>query len=62
MKQWLLDRLQEASTWRGLILLGSALGIQIMPEVATQIISIGMATAGAIGALCKDGTDTPRQS
>ncbi|MBF0165403.1 MAG: hypothetical protein HQM01_13045 [Magnetococcales bacterium] len=53
MKQWALDRLQEPSTWRGLILLAAALGVHIAPETATQIITIGMGLAGTVGAVTR---------
>lgn len=44
----------EASTWRGVILLFTALGINISPDQATSITSLGLAIAGALGAFLPD--------
>ena len=51
---YILDRLREASTWRGIILLLTALGIQLEPEQATAIVSAGLALSGLIAVLTKD--------
>lgn len=48
-----LERLTENSTWRGLILLGTALGIRLEPELQTQIIAAGLALVGAINVIRK---------
>jgi hypothetical protein len=48
---WMLARLREPSTWRGLIWLLTALGVSLRPEVWEQIIALGMAVAGLIGVL-----------
>ncbi|MGR9035874.1 MAG: hypothetical protein ACU83O_04705 [Gammaproteobacteria bacterium] len=39
MKNYLLERFREPSTWRGLLLIATALGMQISPELALGIIS-----------------------
>ena len=49
MKQYILERMKEASTWRGLIYLATAAGIPIAPELSTAIISVGLAVAGLLG-------------
>ena len=54
MKEWLIDRGGEPSTWRGLTLLASVLGVVISPEIADGIIATGMAVSGLIGA-CSRG-------
>ena len=54
MKSYLLARLYEASTWRGITLLLTALGIPLAPGVADLIISAGLAVTGLIGALTPD--------
>jgi hypothetical protein len=54
MKSYLLDRLKEASTWRGITLLLTAIGVPLAPGVADMIISAGLAVAGLIGALTPD--------
>lgn len=51
MNQYLIDRLKEASTWRGLVLIATSCGAMISPEQADSIVSIGLLVAGAIAAL-----------
>jgi len=53
MKEWLIDRGNEPSTWRGLTLIASALGVVISPEIADRIIALGLAVSGLIGALSR---------
>ena len=53
---YLLDRLKEASTWRGIALLLTAFGVQVAPEVQEAVISVGIAVAGAVGILFPDST------
>lgn len=45
---YIIARLSENSTWRGLILLATASGIAIDPEKAAAITSLGMALVGLI--------------
>jgi hypothetical protein len=49
----LLQKLTENSTWRGLILLSTALGLRLEPELQTQIISAGLALVGVINVIRK---------
>ncbi len=51
---WLLQRLREPSTWRGLIWLLTALGISIRPELWEQITAVGMALAGLLGVALRE--------
>ncbi len=51
MTQYIIERLQEASTWRGIVLLITSCGLQVSPEQSAAIISVGLGIAGAIGAL-----------
>ena len=53
---YLLARLKEASTWRGIVLLLTAFGVQVAPEVQEAVISVGITVAGAIGVLFPDST------
>lgn len=50
--------LGEANTWRGLILILTAVGIQIEPEQQAAIISAGMALAGLIAVFFKRNPDS----
>ena len=54
MNQYLLERMKEASTWRGIIYVLTAAGVPVAPAMAEQIIAAGMAVAGVIGILSKD--------
>jgi hypothetical protein len=54
MKQYTLDRMKEPSTWRGVILLLTAIGVPIAPAMAEAIISVGLAVAGVIGVAAPD--------
>lgn len=45
---WLLARLSENSTWRGLIALATASGVTLNPEQTASITAAGLALIGAI--------------
>lgn len=45
---YILARLGENSTWRGLILLATASGIAVEPDKAAAITALGMALVGVI--------------
>lgn len=53
IKQYLLERVQEPSTWRGLILLATVCGISISPEQQELITMIGLGVVGFLGAITK---------
>jgi hypothetical protein len=44
----LLEKLSENSTWRGLILVATALGVQLEPELQNHIVAGGLALVGLI--------------
>lgn len=46
--------LNEASTWRGMVYLLTAVGIQISPELQGAIVTAGLSVAAAIGIFVKD--------
>ena len=54
LKLYVVNRAKEASTWRGAIMLLTALGLNITPEMADAIIGVGIAVAGAVGVLFPD--------
>ena len=54
MKSYIFERLKEPSTWRGITLLLTALGIPLAPGVADLIIPAGLAVTGLIGAVTPD--------
>jgi hypothetical protein len=54
MKQYVLDRAKEASTWRGVILILTAVGVPVAPAMADSIVAAGLAIAGLVGAAMPD--------
>lgn len=54
MKDYILARAKEPSTWRGLFLLLTAIGVPVAPEMANAIITIGLGLAGAVGVASPD--------
>lgn len=62
MKQTLLEtilaRLSEQSTWRGLILIATAAGLNLSPEHWEAILSVGLAVVGLINVIRKE---TPKK-
>lgn len=52
--RYILDRLKEPSTWRGLISLVAIFGIKIAPEQAETIMTAGVSIYSAINILRKE--------
>lgn len=53
MKQYILARAKEPSTWRGVLLFLTAMGVPVAPELANHIVSGGLALAGIVGMVTK---------
>jgi hypothetical protein len=51
MKAYVLARMKEPSTWRGVIYMLTAIGVPIAPAMADAIIAVGLALAGLVGAV-----------
>ena len=49
----LLEKLNENSTWRGLILIATAVGVKIEPELQESIIVAGLGLVGLINVVRK---------
>lgn len=47
--KWASDRLKEPSTWRGITMFLTAVGISVKPDLMEQIIVTGTGLAGLIG-------------
>ncbi len=45
---YIIARLSESSTWRGVVLLVTALGVQISPDLQAAIITTGLSVVGLI--------------
>lgn len=54
MKSYLIDRAKEPSTWRGVVLLLTAVGVPVAPAMSEAIVSVGLAVAGLIGVVTAD--------
>ena len=54
LKLYVVNRAKEASTWRGVVMLLTALSLNISPEMADAIIGVGIAVAGLVGILLPD--------
>ena len=51
---YLVARLQEPSTWRGLVLIATAVGAHLSETQVSSIIEVGLLVAGFIGAALPD--------
>jgi hypothetical protein len=47
--------LGDASTWRGFVLIATALGVRLEPEQQDAIVAAGLALAGLIGVFWRRG-------
>jgi hypothetical protein len=54
MLDFILQRGKEASTWRGLVALVTAVGIAVSPELGEAIVALGLAVIGVLGVITKD--------
>lgn len=54
MKDFLLTRGKEASTWRGIVAILTAAGVAISPEQGDAIVALGLAVIGVIGVFTAD--------
>ena len=52
--KYILDRLKEPSSWRGLVMFATAFGVSVNHELLPSIIAAGTGLAGVIGFVFKD--------
>lgn len=52
--KYILERLKEPSSWRGLVLIATAFGVTLNPDLVSAIIAVGTGLAGVIGFVFKD--------
>jgi hypothetical protein len=50
---YILDRLAENSTWRGIILVGTAVGLRLEPDHQEAIVAAGLGLVGEINVFRK---------
>lgn len=51
---YVLSRMAEPSSWRGVVALATAAGVTLTPEQQSAIIAAGLGVIGLIGVLAKD--------
>lgn len=51
---YLIDRLKEPSTWRGILAMLTAVGVKLHPELQEAIISAGLALIGLVNIFRKE--------
>jgi len=49
-----MDRLFEASTWRGIMAFLTGVGVAVSPEQSEAIIAAGLAIVGLLGVFTRD--------
>jgi hypothetical protein len=49
----IIDSLSQNSTWRGLILLATAAGVHLSPDIQNQIVATGLGLTGLINVIRK---------
>lgn len=52
--EYIKNRMSEASTWRGLIVLAGLIGVTLSPEQKEAIVTFGLALYGVIGTFFPD--------
>lgn len=53
--KWLLDRLEEKSTWGTIFtVLATVIGVSVSPELADRITALGMALVSLIAFITKE--------
>ncbi len=58
---WIINRLREASTWRGLVWLLTVSGVALRPDQVEAIVLAGMAIAGLLGVFLQDKARDPNE-
>lgn len=51
---YILARLKEASTWRGIVAIVTACGVALSPDQVEAIVATGLALVGILGAFFPD--------
>lgn len=54
LKRYLVAQAKEPSTWRGAVLVATALGVTLTPDQREAIVTTGLFVAGIIGAVMPD--------
>lgn len=60
MLKWILKRLHEPSTWRGVVTVVTGAGVVLSPEQMEAIVAAGLAVAGLINVFRNEGKQTQK--
>lgn len=60
MFTYIINRLKEISTYQGLVVVLTAIGLKLSPEQANAIASAGIAIFSAISVLLPQGADAKK--
>lgn len=52
--KYIRAQLGEASTWRGLVVVATALGARLSPDQADAVVVVGLGLSGLIGVILPD--------
>jgi len=53
-RDYLIERLSEASTWRGIMAFLTAMGVAIQPDQVEVIVTAGLGIIGVVGMVTQD--------
>jgi len=56
--EYLLNRLREPSSWRGIFALLTAVGLKLHPELQDAILSVGLSAIGLVNFFRKEKNDS----
>jgi len=56
IKTYVIENASQPSTWRGVIYVLTAAGVQLSPDQQNAIVSIGLGLAGLVALVFKDKT------
>lgn len=59
---YVLRRMREPSTWRGLILVATSAGVFVSSALAEDIVAVGIGIAGILGAVFPDAVSGGNQA
>jgi hypothetical protein len=58
---YIVARAKEPSTWRGVVVLLTGLGVSLKPEFAESIVTVGALIAGGIAVATSDKPGKPTE-
>lgn len=59
--RFVVARLAEPTTWRGIMLCLTATGVTLRPELQSAIVAAGLAITGLLGVVIPDASASPAE-